>query len=81
MELGALKQWFYPDKCIVCRKIFDESTTHIPLYTCPTCEGHLLGKDVCIVCGSPFCLEKGLHREIPKEITGIRSLFPYIDLY
>ncbi|MEG0320015.1 MAG: ComF family protein [Niameybacter sp.] len=81
MSLETLKAWLCPDKCMVCGCLLEGNEA---CGLCPSCETGLLVRDVCPKCGKPYATNTGACgycNEVPAQVTCVRALFPYIDLY
>ena len=77
----TLKTWICPDKCMVCGIVLEDNDLE---YICNSCKEGLLTKDVCDRCGKPYSIKGHLCPycyEMPRQVTRILALCPYIDLY
>lgn len=81
MFLEVLREWLCPNKCIVCRSFLEE---HSEVGLCLHCEEKLLERDLCPRCGKPYGVDSSTCSycdQVPKRITRVLGLFPYVDLY
>lgn len=81
MFLEVVREWLCPNKCIVCRSFIEENSG---VGLCLHCEETLLERNLCPRCGKPYGVDSSVCsycNEVPRGVTRILALFPYVDFY
>ncbi len=82
LTLQVLRKLFYPNKCIVCRKILSFESYE---YICESCYQGLLKQHICRRCGRPYELGKtdclACKNQNMSDIARVCGLFNYTDSY